>query len=238
MEAKTEGQRQAEAARDELHRIILNALDYEREAFEEDTDVEGADLCEFFSEWRRRAEAALVTLATFGPSDSPPTVLVTMEGGLIQNIDANVTGLRVIVADFDIEGVEECRLVPNWDGDKATWVSWVPRADAELIEHAEGYVERGEKQIEAAEAAEKQRAAEKQAKLSKDPKAMLAALVKLAEHAANAVKERDARDPDAEADDGYEETEWEMTDDLARLLDGVDPEALVQFCMARAERAE
>jgi len=63
----------------ELHALLLQALDYEREAWDEDEQIEGGDLVEFFGEWRRRAEAALTSLRgvadCFDPSDPPGTPL-------------------------------------------------------------------------------------------------------------------------------------------------------------------
>jgi len=56
----------------ELHALLLQALDYEREAWDEDEQIEGGDLVEFFGEWRRRAEAAQPTAAVLATAE-PPT---------------------------------------------------------------------------------------------------------------------------------------------------------------------
>lgn len=42
-----------------LESLIRDALAYEAEAFEQDTDVNGADLVQWFADWRRRAKAAV-----------------------------------------------------------------------------------------------------------------------------------------------------------------------------------
>jgi hypothetical protein len=42
-----------------LDELAREALAYEREAFEDDTDVNGADLVEFFGEWRQRVQKLL-----------------------------------------------------------------------------------------------------------------------------------------------------------------------------------
>ncbi len=39
--------------------VIREALAYEREAFADDTEVDGGDLVEFFAGWRERAAEAL-----------------------------------------------------------------------------------------------------------------------------------------------------------------------------------
>jgi hypothetical protein len=42
-----------------LRALLVEALDYEREAFETDEGVEGGDLCEWFSEWRDRVKVVV-----------------------------------------------------------------------------------------------------------------------------------------------------------------------------------
>jgi len=52
-EANTDRVRRAYAG------LLLDALAYERTAFENDTEVNGGDLVEWFAGWRLRAQAAL-----------------------------------------------------------------------------------------------------------------------------------------------------------------------------------
>lgn len=42
-----------------LREVVEQALEYEREAWEGDEEVNGGDLVEWFGEWRARAAAAL-----------------------------------------------------------------------------------------------------------------------------------------------------------------------------------
>lgn len=182
------------------------------------------------------------------PEDRPfptATVLVTMEGGLIQNIDANLPGLRVIVADFDVEGVDEHRLVPNWDGDKATWVAWRPKADPELIETVEEYVAQGERQEAEEEAREKAAEAEKARQLAEAHEKMgerkaLEIMLGLAEYGASMVPMADA---DIESEEPYgtgaEEADAEHARDVARLFGEVrrdsEAAAVVRWIKERIE---
>jgi hypothetical protein len=51
----------------ELHALLAEALTYEREAWETDDEVGGADLVAWFGDWRARADAALIALQVYGP---------------------------------------------------------------------------------------------------------------------------------------------------------------------------
>ncbi|MBN6739604.1 hypothetical protein JKG47_03495 [Acidithiobacillus sp. MC6.1] len=41
------------------------------------------------------------------------TVLVVMDGGCILGVYSGIPGLRVVIADYDIDGVEEPIIVPD-----------------------------------------------------------------------------------------------------------------------------
>lgn len=53
------------------------------------------------------------------------TVTVTIEGGVIQNIEAP-PGVRVVVMDFDTEGVEPTELTLNAQGEAYVRSVWGP----------------------------------------------------------------------------------------------------------------
>ena len=52
------------------------------------------------------------------------TIRVTMEGGVIHNIDHIPKGIRVWVMDFDVEGVDESELKTNKAGDRYCETIW------------------------------------------------------------------------------------------------------------------
>jgi alkanesulfonate monooxygenase SsuD/methylene tetrahydromethanopterin reductase-like flavin-dependent oxidoreductase (luciferase family) len=46
-------------ALDEMRELLADALDYECEAFDTDSEVNGADLVEWFAEWRLRVREVI-----------------------------------------------------------------------------------------------------------------------------------------------------------------------------------
>lgn len=66
------------------------------------------------------------TKSTFQEDMESPKVLITMNGGLVQRIVGNErarnAGVRVIVADYDVEGVHPESLMLDADGDELTYV--------------------------------------------------------------------------------------------------------------------
>jgi len=58
----------------------------------------------------------------------PKTILVVMEGGVIQDIVGVPRGMRVVVRDYDVEGVDpdDADLYMNSEGSLCTQVVWGP----------------------------------------------------------------------------------------------------------------
>lgn len=56
------------------------------------------------------------------PADKPLTLVVTMEGGLVQSVNADrpVDGLSVVIVDYDTEGTDDCDEVEQPDGGTAS----------------------------------------------------------------------------------------------------------------------
>jgi hypothetical protein len=90
-----------------LHGFLVEALEYEREAFEEDTDVSGADLCEWFSGWRARVHAELVALQVYGPDTekASPRVPISPPGSTLAELENDRAALAALVQLADSGGL-------------------------------------------------------------------------------------------------------------------------------------
>jgi hypothetical protein len=142
----------------ELHALLAEALTYEREAWETDDEVGGADLVAWFGDWRARADAALTSLQVYGPEDEQ-TVVVRIFQGLIDDVSANVPGLRVIIQEQDKDlDEDEPKVVEGKDGSRYWMQDWRPEAgepDRAAVEVAVELAEEMARRVEAADAAEK-----------------------------------------------------------------------------------
>jgi hypothetical protein len=94
-------------------------------------------LCQHLLEKMRPAQPCLVSIegstlkAELYDLANPPAAVVTMEGGLIQNIDSNML-MDILVVDFDTDGVDEVDLL-KINGDQCTAASWQPVGDADIV---------------------------------------------------------------------------------------------------------
>jgi hypothetical protein len=52
------------------------------------------------------------------------TILVTVQGGVIQNIDDIPTDVRVVVRDYDVDGIDESKLEEDQDGHRFVESTW------------------------------------------------------------------------------------------------------------------
>lgn len=96
--------------------LAYEAVDYQNAAFEDDSEVDGGDLVEWFADWRPRLEAALA-------GSGPIRIGVTLEGGLLQDVfsDRLLPGVEVVVIDYDTDGSDEAVEVEQIDAkDKTT----------------------------------------------------------------------------------------------------------------------
>jgi hypothetical protein len=80
--------------------LLGEALEYEREAWEADEDVEGADLVEWFGGWRERVQALLLAELIHGPVI--PRIVIGLEGGIVQGASTNVP-VEIMVRDYDTD---------------------------------------------------------------------------------------------------------------------------------------
>jgi len=73
-----------------LQTLIDEALSHEADAFDNDTEVSGADLVEWFAGWRSRVKDALdaVNRSIQGESDTTPKIYRVTAGDLGEAIDA------------------------------------------------------------------------------------------------------------------------------------------------------
>jgi len=95
------------------------------------TDVEfGEELTHFLVDEEGDAEFARSTWHEDGgqPMPDPRTITVTMEGGLIADVEGIPSGYKVRVLDLDVEGMEEEDLVKLPDGKQAIENIWAAAA--------------------------------------------------------------------------------------------------------------
>jgi len=108
---------------DSLAGLLSEMLAYEAKAFENDTEVDGADLVDEYCNWRdrmrkiiRNGDMRLDVIA------KPLEITVMCQGGMVTEVGANQhrAGVIVTVVDLDTDGeVDESRLSINQEGEVA-----------------------------------------------------------------------------------------------------------------------
>lgn len=69
----------------------------------------------------------------------PPRVVITMEGGIIQNHEADAR-VDVLIMDFDTEGADESDLAKNDQGDAFYWRDECATVDPENVERCYSFI--------------------------------------------------------------------------------------------------
>lgn len=89
-------------------------LDLERRfgpGFDNDEDIDGADAVEWIGEFLPRMRRALAAPV------AAPRVVVTMEGGCLTDVSADLPGMELVVVDYDVEDYDgdALRPIPQFD---------------------------------------------------------------------------------------------------------------------------
>ena len=88
-----------------LESILYEAVNFEAEAFDDDQDINGADLVEWFAQWRRRARAIVRT-------NRPTQSATTDNCGFATQLIGALHALQLMLARADVD-IELTRAFDN-----------------------------------------------------------------------------------------------------------------------------
>jgi hypothetical protein len=88
-----------------LESILYEAVNFEAEAFDDDQDINGADLVEWFAQWRRRARAMV-------HSNRPTQSAPTDKHGLATQLIGALHALQLMLTRTDVD-IELARAFDN-----------------------------------------------------------------------------------------------------------------------------
>jgi len=84
-----------------------------------DAAAEGDDV----DPWKE-FESSLPIPARFTERGEPPRVIVTVSGGVVQNVEIEGGTVRVEVRDYDTDGADDPNIQTDEDGDRFTLADW------------------------------------------------------------------------------------------------------------------